>query len=220
MNSIIIILCGGLVGLLFAAGLLLFGKKNAAASARGIKVLEEAAEKRKALLASFKSLTSGMVPTSEIAAEVIVIRRSREQLKTERGRMTITQAELETVESRLRELEEIERELEASGVETKEEYKILKSKAEEIKQQSDSLRMQIQSSDEQVDMLLEELKNNAVATEQVQQMRIQLAECQQKIDLVLLELEQASELYIEMKSRYDALDIEYAQLYEKFSAME
>jgi len=37
------------------------------------------------------------------------------------------------------------------------------------------------------------------------------------LSALLLQVEQGNEQYFQMKKRYDALDIEYAQLYEKFS---
>ena len=72
----------------------------------------------------FEEIYGKMVPFPDLAEKVLETRSYEESLKAERGRITITQAELETVETRLRELDEIERELEASALETKEELNI------------------------------------------------------------------------------------------------
>ena len=61
---------------------------------------------------------------------------------------------------------------------------------------------------------------NAKAKEQVDNMKRELVETQEKVDIVLMKIEQGNDQYYILKKRYDALDIEYAQLYEKFSETE
>ena len=83
-----------------------------------------------------RECVQNLVPLQEVrrlVGEIVVI---QEALRAERGRTTISQAELKTVEGRLRELEEIERELEASGLETKEELNILEKKHKELTQKN------------------------------------------------------------------------------------
>jgi chromosome segregation ATPase len=140
-----------------------------------------------------------------------------ESLKAERGRITITQAELETVETRLRELEEIERELEASAIETKEELNILKKKEKELRSKNDELKQRIAEATGGLEKLLSEVELSSQAQEQMTAMQTELLATQEKIDVLILQIEQGNEQYFILKKRYDALDIEYAQLYEKFS---
>ena len=53
--------------------------------------------------------------------------------------------------------------------------------------------------------------------EQIDQMKSQLISTQEKIDTLITQCEEGNQQYFILKKRYDALDIEYAQLYEKFS---
>ncbi len=51
-------------------------------------------------------------------------------------------------------------------------------------------------------------------------MKAELLQTLERIDMLLVQIEQGNEQYFIMKRRYDALDIEYAQLFEKFSEAE
>lgn len=203
---------GAAVGLMYAT----FAKRKDAARGVVDAVARQAAE-REAILEKVKALSAEMVDLAELKGKVRELRLAKESLKTERGRITITQAERETVEGRLRELEEIERELEASGLETKEELTILQKKQKELASKNDGLKTQISTSVQQMDELLSKIEMTAQQTEQVQAMKAQIIQTEQKIDTLLLQIEQGNDQYFILKKRYDALDIEYAQLFEKFS---
>lgn len=142
---------------------------------------------------------------------------ARESLKAERGRVTITQAELESVEGRLRELEEISRELEASTMETKEELKILKRKELDLKEKNDGLRTQIAESTEKMDALMAEIEMTAQMQERVSVMKSELLRAEEQIQTLLNEILISNEQYFNLKRRYDALDVEYAQLYQQLT---
>lgn len=142
---------------------------------------------------------------------------ARESLKAERGRVTITQAELESVEGRLRELEEITRELEASTMETKEELKILQRKELDLKVKNDGLRVQIAESTDKMDALMAEIEMTAQMQEQVAVMKSELLRAEEQIQTLLNEIQISNEQYFNLKRRYDALDVEYAQLYQQLT---
>lgn len=152
----------------------------------------------------------------DLHATVLQLKKIKETLKVEKGRVTITQAELETVEGRLRELEEIERELGASNLETEEELKILQKKERELKAKNDSLKEQIRASNEQLEQLESEIELSGQLQIEVDKAKQELLMCQTQIDTLLAQIEIGNEQYVVLKQRYDALDIEYAQLYEKF----
>lgn len=142
---------------------------------------------------------------------------SREILKVERGRVTITQAELETLEGRMRELDEIGRELEASQTETKEELKILRRKEEDMRSKNDGLRGQIADSLAKMEGLLTEIELTAQMQNQVAVMKSELLRSEEKIQTMLNQIQQCNEQYFNLKRRYDALDVEYAQLYQQLT---
>jgi len=217
MGAIII----GIFGLLTAAGFafMLFSSvaKRRHATRDVVRTLEAEVTKRNDLKGAIQALYSEMVPVGQLQKAAEEIRSSQEALKAERGRIMITQAELETVESRLRELEEIEREFDASGLETKQELGILQKKREEIATKNNAVKDQINLNAQQIDQLLGEIKMSAEMQAQIQNMKTELVRSQEKIETLLMQIEQSNEQYALAKRRYDALDIEYAQLYEKYS---
>jgi chromosome segregation ATPase len=197
-----------------------FLSKNTAGIKQELAKVEQEVTHRESLHTQLKDLMAQMIDVGLLREQGKELISAKEALKAERGRNTITQAELETVESRLRELEEIERELEASGIETKEELKILKKKEKELSSKNEQLKQQIETSLKQMEELFAEIELTAQVQEQITAMKTELVTTQSKIDLLLLQIEQSNEQYFLNKQRYDALDIEYAQLYEKFSASE
>jgi chromosome segregation ATPase len=219
--SLIVILIIGLIevaAIVFALIKLVGGSDNIS------KELEESSANLEKQIVDAKtrveSSLAEMRPLGELQKLVLAARIASDTLKADRGRVTITQAELETVETRLRELEEIERELEASGIETEEEVKILTKKEQELAAKNAALKEQIRASTDKMDALLGELQNNAEAQEQVLNLKTQLILSEQKTEEMVVQIELGNDQYFDLKRRYDALDIEYAQLYEKFSESE
>lgn len=141
--------------------------------------------------------------------------RAREALKAERGRVIIIQAELESVEVRLRELDEVNRELEASGLETKEELKIFQKRESELKTKNDELRVQIADSTTKMEALMSEIEMSVQMQEQVKIMRADLLKSEEQVETLMNEIQKGNEQYFIFKRRYDALDVEYAQLYQQ-----
>jgi chromosome segregation ATPase len=219
MNALILIV-GVVESVLLAAALFFIGKKSAGTSNAATDELDRVKREREGILSRFNELYTQMAPIPALRKEAENLRALLESLKAERGRITITQAELETVENRLRELEEIQRELEASGIETKEEISILEKKHRELSMKNDSLKQQLSAALEQMQQIISEVEMSAQAKEQVTAMQTELIQTQQKIDQLLMNVEDGNEQYFIMKKRYDALDIEYAQLYEKFTEAE
>ncbi|MBN8549936.1 MAG: hypothetical protein J0M12_11525 [Deltaproteobacteria bacterium] len=222
--GIVLIIILGLIEAGAAIGTLYFllKKMNAGGGGGGgaLAELEGRLSAVTAIKSKFDDLYGGMVGLGDVAVRVKELKLAQEALKAERGRITITQAELETIETRLRELEEIERELEASGIETKEELNILNKKEKELATRNEQLKAQISASTQQLDQLLGQIELSTQVMEQVQNMKSELLMTEQKMSDLLLQIEQGNEQYFILKQRYDALDIEYAQLYEKFSEAE
>ncbi|MBX7138231.1 MAG: hypothetical protein K1X83_09620 [Oligoflexia bacterium] len=219
--GIAIIVIVGLLGGVGVAGWLYSSvakRKNAMRSA--VTELEDELKKRQELKAAVDGLLAEMVDQSALLKVAEEVQSIHESLKAERGRIMITQAELETVESRLRELEEIEREFEASGLETKQELQILQKKREELAQKNNTLKEQIDMNSAQLDQILGEIQMTAQQQAQIQGMKTEIIRTQERIEQLLMQIEQGNEQYAIAKRRYDALDIEYAQLYEKFSESE
>lgn len=142
--------------------------------------------------------------------------RARDSLKAERGRVIILQAELEGIEVRLRELDEINRELEASALETREELKMLQKRETDLKTKNEELRVQIADSTVKLEALMSEIEISVQMQEQVKIMRADLLRCEQQVEMLMNEIQKGNEQYFISKRRYDALDVEYAQLYQQY----
>ena len=137
-------------------------------------------------------------------------------MKAERGRVIILQAELEGIEVRLRELDEINRELEAGALETREELKILQKREGELKTKNEELRVQIADSTVKMEALMSEIEMSVQMQEQVKVMQADLLRCEEQVETLMNEIQKGNEQYFVSKRRYDALDVEYAQLYQQY----
>jgi len=187
---------------------------------KSLSILEDELKQRSDIRTQIKGYYEQMVSVVDIYDQYQEVKGIQDALKAERGRLTITQTELETVEGRLCELEEIERELEASNTETKEEMKILAKKEADLKAKNEALKNQIAASVSQMGQVLTELTLTTAQQEHVDRMKSELVRTEEKIESLVVELKQMNDQYVTLKMRYDALDIEYAQLYEKFSDAE
>ena len=220
MGSILIIIIGLVEAVGLAAAMYVIVSKKKSTRGGAADKLEDELKLRQGYETQINSLFAGLVKIDQLVQQADNIRNLQESLKAERGRITITQAELETVETRLRELDEIERELEASSLETKEELKILKRKEGDLGQKNSTLKQQLEITRENMSKILTDIQLSAEMQDQIRAMQSEIMSCEQKIDDLLLRIEQGNEQYFILKSRYDALDIEYAQLYEKFAEAE
>lgn len=73
----------------------------------------------------------------------------------------------------------------------------------------------MQSSVEQVDILLDVLHANVGAVTQLNKTRNEMIQVEKSIAYYEEEIAKINQQYVGLKRAYDALDIEYAQLYEK-----
>ncbi|MCO6429286.1 MAG: hypothetical protein J5J00_00370 [Deltaproteobacteria bacterium] len=220
MGNLIIIIIGLIEAIAIAAVLYVKASKGVSEVRDAVVQVESQLEERKTLLSDLQSVVVQLVDFSSIQAKGYHLIELTEALKAERGRNTITNAELETVEGRLRELEEIERELEASGIETKEELKILNKKERDLNNKNEALKEQIAVSMQKVEELMSQIQMSAELQAKVDEMKVELMQTQERVSSLLQQIEAGNEQYFILKKRYDALDIEYAQLFEKFSEAE
>lgn len=179
-------------------------------------VKEEIVQKRKLLeeLAKLSLSYESASIIEKVKAEIAV---EEENQRAEKGKLTIAQAELEAVDLRLRELEEIERELETSSLEAAKEVEMLRSREREIQARNVRLREQLENSLIQFERLLHELATSQDAVNKLTAAKGDLIETQKKIEYYDQEISTINHKYMGLKRAYDALDIEYAQLYEKHS---
>jgi chromosome segregation ATPase len=191
-------------------------KLNAGSQSVFDMLSDEVGQKRK-IREALVQFEGEMVEPTELKTAAKSYLIARESLKAERGRVTITQAELETIEVRLRELDEIARELAASMTETKEELKILQRKEGELSTKNEQLKAQISDSVSKMDAIMSDIEMSAQMQEHIIRMKSEIVKAEEQTETLLGQITAGNEQYFILKKRYDALDIEYAQLYEKFS---
>ncbi len=203
--------------ILVGAFVFLRARKASAGRERMYATMVEEVELKRELWEQVRNLSLKMADPKELAEVVKRFTVARESLKAERGRVTIAEAELDMIEVRLRELEEIHRELEASTTETKEELRILERKEGEMRLKNDQLRTQITETNVKIETLLREIELSAQMQEEVVNLQAELLRSEEQVETLLNEIQRGNEQYFILKRRYDALDVEYAQLYQQFN---
>lgn len=200
-----------------AIGAVLFKRAGTAvrrANEANEAIKEELAIKRE-LWSRIETISEQMADPADYVQANAEVAKARELLKAERGRVIISQAELESIEVRLRELDEVTRELEASALETKEEVKIFEKREGELRTKNGELRVQIADSTSKMEELMSKIEMSVQMQEHVKMMKADLLRSEQQGENLLNEIQKANEQYFTMKRRYDALDVEYAQLYQQ-----
>ncbi len=187
---------------------------------KNLMLLRDQIKLQSETLTEVADLNLGLCKLEDVEAVKSQLGAAAETLRTEQGRMTITHAELDAMETRLRELEEIERELEVSQIEAGREVEMLKAQERDVRSRNDALRVQLESSMLQLDNLLAQLQDSTEAHEKLTKLKAELIDTQEKTTWYTEEVAKLNDKYMHLKKAYDAIDIEYAQLYEKHNALE
>ena len=182
-------------------------------------VLEKEKKTKAEILQNLSQSVLGLSTVESIDNVRAELAALEESIRSEKGRLSITQAELEAVETRLRELEEIERELENSSLETSQELEMLRSQQREIEVRNQSLRQELEGSLFQLNLLLDQLAGSAESVTKLNVAKAELTNGEQRVKQIEEQIANVNLQYAALKRAYDALDIEYAQLYEKQSAV-
>ena len=191
-------------------------KRRVGAQGERSRLLNDVLVERKKVIDKIELFKGHLVPLDDMRRVVSSTIEYGDIIQAERGRAAITKIELESLELRLRELDEIERELDASEVESKQELKILKNREEELRHKNETLKDQINESLDMLKKLKSEVEMSEDQKRLLNGMQEDLICSQDQIDELLDQIAKGNDHYFQLKRRYDALDIEYAQLYEKF----
>ena len=170
---------------------------------------------REAILIELAEITRGHADKEKVDAIDAEIQEVAELIQVEKGKLAITKAEQEAVDLRLRELEELNRELEVSAMSVVKELEMLRSQEKNIASKTASLKAELEQSADQLDMLLDVMSHSAAAVEQLNATKREIVNVEQQTSMMEQEIAEINEKYIGLKKAYDALDIEYAQLYER-----
>lgn len=190
-------------------------RKHSSKSKASSGFLQDELIKKEEIVAELRGLIGGLVTPSIVDEKKREATLLEDTLKTERGKLAIAKAEIDNLLVRVRELDEVQQELEASSLESAHELDMLKTQERSLAQKSSELKEELEKSLQQLDKLLDELANSQEAVEKLAKTKTELLAAQEKIAWYEQKITEINENYMELKKAYDALDIEYAQLYEK-----
>lgn len=180
-----------------------------------LNLVKEEEEIRIDLLKHLRHIIQGLINIERLISVEKEKSKLEEQLELEQGRVAITESELESVDLRQKELEELKKELEISNLDVVKELEFLQSQEKDLQNRNDSLKVELNKSLEQIDSLMEALQNSTESIAKLTAAKNELIETQKKCEAINQEISQINNRYMMLKRAYDALDIEYAQLYEK-----
>lgn len=172
-------------------------------------------ETKKKILEDLALAGQGLISEAEILEQKNSLVEFENQINSEKGKCAVAEAELDALDVRLRELEELRRELEVSNMDAIKEVEMLRTQERDISNQNEAINEQLKSSVEQIDILLDVLHANVDAVAQLNKTRNEMIQTEKSIAYYEEEIAKINQQYVGLKRAYDALDIEYAQLYEK-----
>lgn len=185
-----------------------------------LRILQEELEEKKKILENLAKVSMGLISEDECQSAKNLLAKSKEGLDAEKGKATILQAESEAVDIRLRELEEIERELDSSGVEVAREMEMLRAQDKDIEFRNSNLFGLFEQSNFVLDKAGAGSSGDPEVAQIIAKVKSDIEATEQRLKQFQEELPNLNEKYVSLKRAYDALDIEYAQLYEKQTVKE
>lgn len=197
-----------------------FLMKGGNQSGESEKEIEEAFRSLQDLLARLEAAKPRVVAINQVLPLVKELETLDDELKNKNVKVSIALSELEAVEFRQQELEEIRREVAVSAAEIKDELRALQEREAELRSRREELESMLQASVEKMSTIASELSMSAEMQMQIERMQGELVSTQDQCDKLLVQIQQGNEQCIAMKQRYNALDIEYALLYERFARLE
>jgi chromosome segregation ATPase len=197
-----------------------FRMKGGNQSGESEKEIEEAFRSLQDLLARLEAAKPRVVAINQVLPLVKELETLDDELKNKNVKVSIALSELEAVEFRQQELEEIRREVAVSAAEIKDELRALQEREAELRSRREELESMLQASVEKMSTIASELSMSAEMQMQIERMQGELVSTQDQCDKLLVQIQQGNEQCIAMKQRYNALDIEYALLYERFARLE
>ncbi len=205
------VLVSFLVSCLISGGLYLGIKKNRDNSNQISEVLNKLNNFENTLY-DLKSEINALIHMNEAEELVSLIKEYNSILLHEKSKLNISSIEQVSLENRLREFTDIEQELESSSLETRD---ILKS----FNTNWDSIAASCKSLSEKEAIWKESLQNlgNQTELENVDQL---FSDVIKEINLFEPIFNNSLEVIRNLKTRFDALDIEFAELFERFGELE
>jgi chromosome segregation ATPase len=180
-----------------------------------LKIAKEELEKKEKILRDLLETSLGLIRKEDILSLDAMLDDLQASITAEKGRFTITETEVDSIEIRLRELGELRRELEVSNMDALREVEMLRTQERDIANQNEALSEQLAAASDQVDILIDMFPADDQFRAQITTCKDEIGQIQDKLTFYQKEVANINQQYVVLKKAYDALDIEYAQLYEK-----
>lgn len=212
----IIIVILNLAALGFSVHLLLKKEKAFVSGAKNLfKDIEIDISDKKEVLNEVYQLARKTISTADLDKLKSDVKKIESAVGKSREAFEKVEGEHAKKEAELKELRELEAELETSESQAKEHLLVLEEENKRMQVENEELLDRLQETLSTLDKLMVELEEIKGAAEQLNEAKTQMLESQGKIEFYETDIQQISQNTIDLKSAYDALDIEYAQLYEK-----
>ncbi len=135
----------------------------------------------------------------------------KEQLAAKKLKIQTVENEINKTETNLKDVAEVNQELEMSQIDSQKEIDLLKAQETDISNQNAWYKQELQNVVKNVSESLAKIEGSKSL---IDNLSTQTAKADQKARYFQSEIELLNKKYLEIKNQYDALDIEYAQLYE------
>ncbi|MCS6894076.1 MAG: hypothetical protein NZO16_05880 [Deltaproteobacteria bacterium] len=153
-----------------------------------------------------------LIPKQDANELVTILEEFANLERLEKSKFNIASLELSSLEGRLREFSDIEQELESSALETRDLVKSYQTAWDEITTKSSNIRNNL-------NIALEAL-NNLFSSDESAKLSDNIEKFLDEIISYELVVKSALDCISKLKTRFDALDIEFAELYERFGELE
>jgi uncharacterized protein (DUF3084 family) len=221
MLKAIILLIVALANTAVFASIIFYKLRKRSSSIDEVKsYFDKKAAERELLKNEIDKTIENLIPAEQLLDAVRDLKDNQNSLKTEKGRVSISRTELEIIENRLRELEEIERELAASNIEIKEEQKIIDKQNDESKGKTEAIEKKVDEFLNGIETTITLFKDHSNIQDLTNNVCMKMELTLTKIAEVLTYINTGNSQFLKLKQRYNALDIEYAHLYEKYASTE
>lgn len=181
------------------------------------QTLKEELEHKRTLLADAARYSLHLVGSDELEKLRNTIVSEEDRLRAEKGRLELLGAELEEARVKVSRQQTSASELEAASREASHELEILQTEEANMVQKNDALKRELDESVRKLDELLVALADSEAISGQLNGAKRELLEGQKRIEMLQHDISNLNAKYLELKRAYDALDIEYAHLYEQQS---
>ncbi|MBP9837106.1 MAG: hypothetical protein KBC84_00180 [Proteobacteria bacterium] len=172
-------------------------------------------EEKKSYLVDLANIALGNASKKEIDQLQLQISELEQEVASKKGQIALTEAELESLNTRIKELEEAKMEAEWNHGTAQQEITQLEEDQKSIQTEIESLKKQLQEAIDKLDTLFELLVGVSGSEEALNKAKAELQNAENQLSEYTIEFAKLSKKYIVLKQDYDALDVEYAELYEQ-----